>query len=159
MTSFFSFDKLKKKLPFLYDHNNHNGNGGSGQSFLSPFTKSAASSGGGGGRGKQRPGGHNLILDKDPEQVWEVLGEIGDGAFGKVYKARNRQTGVLAAAKIVEKCTEDELEDYMIEIDILSECRHKNIVQIYEAYFFNQKLWVGIFFLFVVIFGSSIILI
>ena len=71
----------------------------------------------------------NLIFDRDPNATWEILGEIGDGAFGKVYKTRHRHTGVLAAAKIVEKCTEDELDDYMIEIDILSECNHKNIVK------------------------------
>lgn len=140
MASFFNFDKLKKKLPFLHD-SSQNGNG----SFLSPFTSSKSGGGGGGssssGRKKNGPG-HNLIMDRDPEIVWEILSEIGDGAFGKVYKARNKQNGTLAAAKIVDKCAEDELDDYMIEIDILTECRHKNIVQIYESYYYNSKLWV-----------------
>ncbi len=85
----------------------------------------------------------NLILDTDPASVWEIDCEIGDGAFGKVYKARNKLNGVYAAAKIVEKCAEDELDDYMIEIDILSSCKHKNIVEIYEAYYYDQKLWVN----------------
>ncbi len=82
-------------------------------------------------------------MDKDPTQVWDIVTEIGDGAFGKVYKARNKVSGIYAAAKIVEKCGLDELDDYMIEIDILSECKHKNIVQIYEAYYFDSKLWVN----------------
>ena len=86
---------------------------------------------------------HNLIVDRDPATVWEIVSEIGDGAFGKVYKARNKHTGVYAAAKIVDKCAEDELDDYMIEIDILSECKHPNIVDIYEAYYYDQKLWVN----------------
>lgn len=138
MASFFNLDKLKKKFPFLHDssHSNGNSNGNGHGSFLSPFTNSKSNS-----SARKKPT-HNLIVDKDPELIWEILGEIGDGAFGKVYKARNKQTGVLAAAKIVDKCTEDELDDYMIEIDILTECRHKNIVQIYEAYFYNSKLWV-----------------
>jgi hypothetical protein len=38
---------------------------------------------------------------------------------------------------------EDDLSDFMVEIDILSECRHENIVQLYEAYFTNSKLWVS----------------
>jgi serine/threonine protein kinase len=88
----------------------------------------------------------NLILDKDPASVWEIVSEIGDGAFGKVYKAKNKLTGVYAAAKILEKCAEDELDDNMIEIDILSECKHPNIVEIYEAYYYEQKLWVISFF-------------
>ena len=37
---------------------------------------------------------------------------------------------------------EDDLSDFMIEIDILSECRHPNIVELYEAYFTEGKLWV-----------------
>ncbi len=84
----------------------------------------------------------HLIRDKDPKSIWEIVDELGDGAFGKVYKARNKQTNVFAAAKIVDKCNEDELEDYMIEIDILSECKHKNIVELYEAYFYDSKIWV-----------------
>ena len=38
---------------------------------------------------------------------------------------------------------ETELEEYSVEIDILSQCRHKNIVGIYEAYYFNSKLCVS----------------
>lgn len=120
------FDKLKKKLPFLSDNNN-------GGHFLLPFNSN----------GSNKKKKHtNLITDKDPTQIWEIVSEIGDGAFGKVYKAKNKTSGVLAAAKIVEKCSEEELDDYMVEIDILSECRHKNIVQIYEAYYYDSKLWV-----------------
>ena len=26
--------------------------------------------------------------DLDPNEVWEIVGELGDGAFGKVYKVR-----------------------------------------------------------------------
>jgi hypothetical protein len=37
---------------------------------------------------------------------------------------------------------EEELSDFMIEIDILSDCKHENIVQLYEAFFTNGKLWV-----------------
>lgn len=38
---------------------------------------------------------------------------------------------------------EDDLADFMIEIDILTECKHPNIVQLYEAFFVNSKLWVN----------------
>ena len=130
------FDKIKKKLPFLSENTNgspSNGNGG----FFAPFNSNQN------GHGKKKKHFNNLILDKDPTHIWEIVSEIGDGAFGKVYKAKNKISGVLAAAKIVEKCTEEDLEDYMIEIDILSECNHKNIVKIYEAYFYDSKLWVN----------------
>lgn len=30
----------------------------------------------------------NIKFDEDPELSWRIIGEIGDGAFGKVYKVR-----------------------------------------------------------------------
>lgn len=38
---------------------------------------------------------------------------------------------------------ETELEDFMVEIDILSECKHAKIVSLYEAFFFDSALWVS----------------
>ena len=33
----------------------------------------------------------NIKTDINPEDVWEILCDIGDGAFGKVHKARHRE--------------------------------------------------------------------
>jgi len=30
----------------------------------------------------------HITRDVDPSELWEVVGELGDGAFGKVYKVR-----------------------------------------------------------------------
>lgn len=38
---------------------------------------------------------------------------------------------------------EDDLSDFMIEIDILAECKHPNVVELHEAYFLEGKLWVS----------------
>lgn len=58
-------------------------------------------------------------------------------------KAQHKETGKLAAAKICELKGEDDLDDFTVEIDILSECKHKNIVELLEAFFFDGKLWVN----------------
>ncbi|KAJ7405850.1 serine/threonine-protein kinase 10-like protein [Willisornis vidua] len=98
--------------------------------------------------------------DLDPGEVWEVVGELGDGAFGKVYKssgkvhqkaidhyvipekyAKNKETGALAAAKVIETKSEDELEDYMVEIEILATCDHQHIVKLLGAFYWDGKLW------------------
>ncbi|KAG5834217.1 hypothetical protein ANANG_G00259230 [Anguilla anguilla] len=88
----------------------------------------------------------NLRRDEDPRESWDTLGELGDGAFGKVYKARNRATGALAAAKVIEVRSEEQLEDYITEIDILAACRHGNIVTLLDAIFFEGWLWILIEF-------------
>uniref|UniRef100_A0A8B9K6L6 non-specific serine/threonine protein kinase n=1 Tax=Astyanax mexicanus TaxID=7994 RepID=A0A8B9K6L6_ASTMX len=84
--------------------------------------------------------------DVNPEEVWEIVGELGDGAFGKVYRAQNKQTGVLAAAKVIDTKTEEELEDYMVEIDILASCDHQYIVKLLDAFYYDSKLWILIEF-------------
>uniref|UniRef100_A0A671Q8G9 non-specific serine/threonine protein kinase n=1 Tax=Sinocyclocheilus anshuiensis TaxID=1608454 RepID=A0A671Q8G9_9TELE len=84
----------------------------------------------------------NLKRDVDPHQTWETLGELGDGAFGKVYKAHNQTTGDLAAVKVIEVCGEEQLDDFITEIDILASCRHANIISLLDAIFFEGWLWI-----------------
>uniref|UniRef100_UPI0037E783B7 serine/threonine-protein kinase 10 n=1 Tax=Semicossyphus pulcher TaxID=241346 RepID=UPI0037E783B7 len=84
--------------------------------------------------------------DINPNDIWEIIGELGDGAFGKVYKARNKETGVLAAAKQIETKSEEELEDYIVEIDILAKCDHRYIVKLLDAFYHDNKLWIMIEF-------------
>lgn len=52
-------------------------------------------------------------------------------------------TGILAAAKVIDTKTEEELEDYMVEIEILASCDHQNIVKLLDAFYFDSKLWVS----------------
>lgn len=82
-----------------------------------------------------------IIRGVDPNTIWSLVGELGDGSFGKVYKAERKTDSVLAAAKIIDVKDESELDDFMVEIDILSECKHKHVVGMYEAYYHENKLW------------------
>uniref|UniRef100_A0A674D1D5 non-specific serine/threonine protein kinase n=1 Tax=Salmo trutta TaxID=8032 RepID=A0A674D1D5_SALTR len=95
------------------------------------------------GAEKKKKQYEHVHRDENPEEIWEIIGELGDGAFGKVYKAQNKLTGILAAAKVIDTKTEEELEDYMVEIDILASCDHHNIVKLLDAFYFDSKLWVS----------------
>lgn len=94
----------------------------------------------GGSSAKKKKHFHNVRLDC-PEDFWDIIGELGDGAYGKVYKAQHKETKQLAALKQVALEEEEDLETFMIEIDILSECKHKNVVELLEAYHYEGKLW------------------
>ncbi|KAI7805337.1 STE20-like serine/threonine-protein kinase isoform X1 [Triplophysa rosa] len=98
------------------------------------------------GTEKKKKQYEHVHRDSNPEEVWEIVGELGDGAFGKVYKAQNKQTGILAAAKVIDTKTEEELEDYMVEIDILASCDHHHIVKLLDAFYYESKLWILIEF-------------
>lgn len=87
----------------------------------------------------------NIKTDINPEDEWDLIGEIGDGAFGKVHKARSRENpDLLAAAKICVLENENDLEDFMVEINILSEVEDENIIQLLEAFYYQDKLWVSV---------------
>ncbi|XP_056465746.1 STE20-like serine/threonine-protein kinase isoform X4 [Gadus chalcogrammus] len=98
------------------------------------------------GPDKKKKQYEHVHRDEDPEEIWEIIGELGDGAFGKVFKAQNKLNGTLAAAKVIDTKSEEELEDYMVEIDILASCDHHYIVKLLDAFFFEGKLWILIEF-------------
>ncbi|KAI1234240.1 hypothetical protein IHE44_0003957 [Lamprotornis superbus] len=58
--------------------------------------------------------------------------------------AKNKETGALAAAKVIETKSEDELEDYMVEIEILATCDHPHIVKLLGAFYWDGKLWMSL---------------
>ncbi|KAJ3609879.1 hypothetical protein NHX12_021973 [Muraenolepis orangiensis] len=98
------------------------------------------------GPDKKKKQYEHVHRDLDPEEIWDIIGELGDGAFGKVFKAQNKQNGTLAAAKVIDTKTEEELEDYMVEIDILASCDHFHIVKLLDAFYYEGKLWILIEF-------------
>ncbi|XP_044153394.1 LOW QUALITY PROTEIN: STE20-like serine/threonine-protein kinase [Bufo gargarizans] len=98
------------------------------------------------GGDKKKKQYEHVKRDQNPEELWEIIGELGDGAFGKVYKAQNKETGIMAAAKVIDTKSEDELEDYMVEIEILASCNHPNIVKLLDAFYYENNLWILIEF-------------
>lgn len=42
----------------------------------------------GGNDTKKKKSFSNIMMNVDPKEFWDMIGELGDGAFGKVYKVR-----------------------------------------------------------------------
>lgn len=38
------------------------------------------------GAEKKKKQYEHVRRDENPEEIWEIIGELGDGAFGKVFK-------------------------------------------------------------------------
>ena len=83
--------------------------------------------------------------DKNPEQTWQLLEAIGEGSFAEVYKSRSKISNQEAAVKIFQNCTENGLSDSIVEVAIMADCEHENIVKFLEAYYYKTKLWVMCF--------------
>ncbi|XP_028320625.1 mitogen-activated protein kinase kinase kinase kinase 5 [Gouania willdenowi] len=79
---------------------------------------------------------------KNPHEDFEILLRVGGGTYGDVFKARNKQSGELAAIKLVKMEPEDDFSIIQQEIVIVKSCKHPNIVAYYGSYIRANKLWI-----------------
>ncbi len=73
------------------------------------------------------------IIEGDITQFYEVQKKIGEGAYGKIYKVRNKQSGDIRAMKQVTKTKIQDMGKFQTEIKILSMLDHPNIVRLFEV--------------------------
>ncbi|KAG5449295.1 cyclin-dependent kinase 5 [Clonorchis sinensis] len=73
---------------------------------------------------------------------YEKLEKIGEGTYGKVYKARNRDTHEIVALKRVRLENDDEgiPSSAFREICLLKELKHKNIVRLFDVLLSESRL-------------------
>lgn len=80
-----------------------------------------------------------LKNDKEVREVYKISKkELGKGAFGAVYKCSHRELGFTRAVKIVSKSKIQNPEKFWLEINILIELDHPNVLKLYE-YFESEK--------------------
>lgn len=74
---------------------------------------------------------------------YEVLGVVGEGAYGVVLKCKNKETGEILAIKKFKESEEDESvrKTTIREVKILRMLRQENVVQLREAFRRKGKLY------------------
>ncbi|XP_055971410.1 cyclin-dependent kinase 3 isoform X2 [Sorex fumeus] len=81
--------------------------------------------------------------------VFQKVEKIGEGTYGVVYKARNRDTGQLVALKKIRLDLETEgvPSTAIREISLLKELKHPNIVRLLDVVHSEKKLYLVFEFL------------
>jgi len=80
-------------------------------------------------------------LERQPEEVFDLVEEIGKGSYGTVHRAILREDGELEVA-IKKVILDSELHDIIKEIAIMQQCESPFVVRYYGSYFANQSLWI-----------------
>lgn len=81
--------------------------------------------------------------DIDPSTLYDKQACIGGGSFGKVYKGLDKRTGHPVAIKIIDvENAEDEVDDIIQEISILSELHSPYVTKYYGSYLKGSDLWI-----------------
>ena len=80
----------------------------------------------------------------DPSKKFEILEKLGEGSYGAVYKAKDRETEALAAIKIVP--VEKELDELMNEIKILKKCDSQYVTKYFGSYLKGDNIWIAMEF-------------
>ncbi|PNY25871.1 Isocitrate dehydrogenase [NAD] subunit, mitochondrial [Tolypocladium capitatum] len=79
----------------------------------------------------------------DPELLYSKEYCIGGGSFGKVFKGVDKRTGHAVAIKVIDiENAEDEVEDIIQEIAILSELQSPYVTKYYGSYAKGAELWI-----------------
>ncbi|XP_012893230.1 PREDICTED: cyclin-dependent kinase 3 isoform X3 [Dipodomys ordii] len=81
--------------------------------------------------------------------VFQKVEKIGEGTYGVVYKAKNRETGQLVALKKIRLDLETEgvPSTAIREISLLKELKHPNIVRLLDVVHKEKKLYLVFEFL------------
>jgi len=76
-----------------------------------------------------------------PSELYKIISQVGEGTFGKVYKAQNTVSKLHVALKRIRM--ESEKDGFpvtaMREIKLLQSLRHANVVQLYEMMVSNGE--------------------
>lgn len=85
------------------------------------------------------------VMMEDPAARFKIVGELGHGGMGVVYKARDTKLGRIVALKSLRPENLENrkvMERFWREAKVIASLNHFNIIQIYNVLEVEQGLWI-----------------
>ncbi|CAK58926.1 unnamed protein product (macronuclear) [Paramecium tetraurelia] len=87
---------------------------------------------------------HNIF------KLYQIIGFLGSGAFGTVFKCQSKYDGKLVACKSIKKCRKYDdkvrefsiIEDFLNEVFCMQNLKHPNMVQLKEFYIEQKHFYI-----------------
>lgn len=80
------------------------------------------------------------ISQRSVYDKYDILEEIGTGAYGVVHRCRERNTGNIFAAKFIPVSHTVEKDLIRREIDIMNQLHHQKLINLHDAYEDDQEM-------------------
>jgi len=86
----------------------------------------------------------SVVSPERPRDVFQIVEDLGVGAYGSVHKALMKTTGQLVAIKKIQFDDEEDMKDVFKEISIMSTCHSPQIVGYIGTYRETETcLWIA----------------
>ncbi|KAJ2783638.1 hypothetical protein GGI15_002506 [Coemansia interrupta] len=97
-------------------------------------------------RGRPSLGTDTSFYDRKRVERYILLQLIGEGQYGKVYKALYRPSNVVVAMKIISKTGRKlvEIETYREEMRLLNQLNHRNIIRLIEYFETETDIYIAL---------------
>ena len=83
-----------------------------------------------------------ICVNGNPNEVYTTDKEIGAGACGRVYLATHKKTGQVVAIKCIDLSKQPKIQMILMEIKVMKEINHPNLVNYIESYLQGKNLMV-----------------
>ena len=75
---------------------------------------------------------------------YEILGLLGDGGYGEVFRCKHKESGAERAVKVIEMTSEEQGETILAEFQVLRGLDHPNLLKVFQLFEAEEE---GIFYI------------
>lgn len=83
-----------------------------------------------------------ITTDQSPEDIFELLDDLGYGSSGNVVKMKHKPTGKECAVKQMRICDDDRDRNVSMDLQVILACKFEHIVQCYGYFIHGHDVWI-----------------